>query len=125
MKALYCPKDLNPRAKELWKELCPMLSRKGLLTDEDEHLMKQLCLTIAELEFAEQMILDKGYVMEITTKTGQPYAQVSPYFSIRDKALERFLKLSDRFGMSPAARKKMSIEALLKQPKDSLESLLG
>jgi len=123
-KTLYVPKYLSDEQKSIWRALVPVLIEKGKATHEDQPLLEQLCISWAEVQYAEQQLRDKGYTISSVNKQGGTYTQPSPYVAIRDRAFDRFLKIADRFGMSPIARKNIKEAGVQIDPVKKLEQLL-
>jgi P27 family predicted phage terminase small subunit len=45
-----CPKDIDPKAKRVFRRLSPILTRIGLLTEVDDDMLGVLCQTRSRLE---------------------------------------------------------------------------
>lgn len=88
------PEWLEGYAQEHWDELAPMLQKSGVLTEGDRMNLAILCVLYAQLRFDP---LDY-------------------------KAMDRYLKFSTEFGMTPSSRTR--IKATPEKPKDELESFL-
>jgi len=123
-KTLYVPKYLSDEQKTIWRSLVPVLIEKGKATQEDQPLLEQLCISWSEVQYAEQQLRTNGYTISSVNKQGGTYTQPSPYVTIRDRAFDRFLKIADRFGMSPIARKNIKEAGVQVDPVLELEKLL-
>jgi P27 family predicted phage terminase small subunit len=101
------PKSLSPGAKAVWRSLAPELERDALLTRRDLISFSNLCESAA---LAAQALADmrpdkrKGFVLLDVDESHQGRTRRHPLLMIYRGALEDYLKLSARFGLSPKDR---------------------
>lgn len=106
-----CPAFLKGEAKREWNRQCVQLRRLGIIAKCDRAVLAAYCLAWEEFIEAEAWIAQHGH----TTVTENGYVTTHPLVYVRNNAADRLLKLSDRFGFSPAARARVRTE---KPPKD-------
>ncbi|GAG51434.1 unnamed protein product [marine sediment metagenome] len=110
-----CPAHLKGEAAKEWKRITPLLLDLGLLGKIDRALLSQYCSAWSlfvradrEVETADLvMISDKGFPFQ------------SPWVSIRRGAVEECVRIAGHFGMSPAARTRISVILEGDKPKSS------
>lgn len=107
-------------AREEWFRLCGELLALGMLHRMDRALITAYCETWAEYCEAVQRVRDEGHVV-ISEKGG---AYQHPWVGIKNQAAERLIRLAGHFGLSPAARTRISTPG--KAPEaDPLEELMN
>ena len=112
------PRWLSEEAKKEWRRLAGRLWRVGLLTEADHDALALYCETFASWRRAEEQVRKKGEVM----RTAAGNVIQNPYLSIANRAKRDALVLAREFGMTPAARSRISIESGEEEP--SLAELL-
>ncbi|CEF48235.1 unnamed protein product [uncultured bacterium] len=93
--SLAPPSWLRGRARSHWKELAPILSRAGLLTEGDRAGLAMLCDEFRKV----QLDPDDG------------------------KACDRYRRMLIEFGLTPSSRSRLKSTA--EKPKDRLEEFLA
>lgn len=93
------PPWVTGRARELWDELVGLLLPLGLVTVTDGLMLAQLCRWAARFEEADQAANEA----EVGT------SQWRLMLSIADRATGQMLRLSARFGLTPADRGGLSV----------------
>lgn len=102
----------NKCAKKHWDYIVHQLKRYELISRLDQAALVGYCTAYAHFQMAEEMIgikteFDgKGEILNhgLIQATPQGYSQVSPWWVIRNKALEQMIKIGDLFGMTPSGR---------------------
>lgn len=101
------PSTLSPAARAVWRFLAPELERDALLTRRDRNSFAHLCECAA---IADQALRDmrpdrrKGYVLLDVDESHQGRTRRHPLLMVYRGALEDYLKLSARFGLTPRDR---------------------
>lgn len=113
------PKDLPEEAAAVWKRLAPDLVDKQVLTAWDVDQFAAYCVAVAQYNECRERMGDQ-YVVE--GSMGQMVK--SPYWTQMNEALQQMLRLSSRFGLTPADRAGLTIGAD-EPPKAGGERLLG
>jgi P27 family predicted phage terminase small subunit len=111
------PPHLDRRARVVWRQIVPELSRLGLLTVVDGEALAAYCTAASMAYNARKVLKEKG----MTFKTPSGYLQQRPEVSILNKAMHVIKAFAQEFGLTPSARTRLSTE----QPEDDLDALLG
>jgi P27 family predicted phage terminase small subunit len=101
------PAHLSPDAQVEWNRICKHLSQLGLLTMIDRSMLAAYCQNWSRWVFAEQQIEKLGPVI----KAPSGYPILNPFVAIANKALELMHKFGTEFGLSPASRTRISVDA--------------
>jgi P27 family predicted phage terminase small subunit len=104
-KAPTCPEHLDAEAKKEWKRLSKLLLKLGVLTEADGMALACLCQTWSTLGKAQRKLNETGLLF----KTPSGYVQQSPFVSIVSACGDIVMKLSQEFGLTPAARGRLQI----------------
>lgn len=108
-----CPGHLQDEAKKEWRRISAELLALGLISKIDRAALSAYCAAWAEMVSAERKIAElnasdpesmPGCVL--TTSTG--YQQLSAWVILRNKALDRMMRLASEFGMSPSSRSRVT-----------------
>jgi len=119
-----CPKHLSDDAKAEWRRISKHLEQLGLITEIDRAALAGYCSAWGDYVWAERRIVqlngerrdpnggtiaadetgDRGRIWD----TPSGYKQISVPMQIRNRALEMMAKFLAEFGMSPAARSKVT-----------------
>lgn len=105
------PQGLTTRAKKYWGELVELLHEMGVITLADKSVLELLCETYAEWKSLNHTIKTsyKGKTSYLTiTKDGSEMYRGYPEVSQRADAARRFQSLLSEFGLTPAARSKVT-----------------
>jgi|SRR5271167_2419551 len=94
------PRGIGAGAARVWRRLAPDLVDKGCLTAWDVDLFGAFCVSVAQYSEARQLVAKRG----ATGVGSQDQPVVSPYLRVQAMALAAMLKLSARFGLTPADR---------------------
>lgn len=110
-----CPSHFSPEAKAEWKRITKHLELLGLVTEIDRAALAGYCTAWGDYVWAERRIAEIN--TEAKDKTGESgriwglatgYKQISVPMQIRNRALELMVKFLGEFGMSPAARSRVT-----------------
>ena len=101
------PADLPEEGKAVFKALSRELINCGLMTAVDVEPFYRYVKLLLEYRHADREIAGK-YVIPIKDKEGRlAYFLPNPWLSVRDKAMDRLLRLEKEFGMTPSSRVRM------------------
>jgi P27 family predicted phage terminase small subunit len=121
-KAPPCPKWLEPEAKKEWRRLSKQLEQIGVLTEVDQAAFASYCQAYARWKEAEEFMTQHGTIVK--TKSG--YWQAVPQVSIAQTYLKIMNKIAEQFGLTPAARSRITAGADMKGAViDDMDELLG
>jgi len=98
------PKFLSKEAKREWSRMSVALFSLGLLSEIDRSALSLYCQAWGRVEKYEKIIAEKGELYK--TQNGE--VRVSPVMSILNTAYTQLYKLITEFGLSPAARTRIS-----------------
>lgn len=111
---LSAPYWLNAEASAVWNEVAPHLSKVGLLTQADVHMLGMGCIAVAQFRVAAQEAgneLVKSKTIE--DKDGAPVEtghHVNPWLVAQSMSFKQAMAVFTQFGMSPAARSRVVVE---------------
>ena len=100
-----CPDYLDELAKREWRRLVPILERMRVLTEADGIALASLCQQYAMLQQAQAKLHKTGLLL----KTRSGYIQQSPLVGIITAAVDQVNKLCREFGLTPAARTRLTV----------------
>lgn len=103
-----CPQHLNKEAKREWKRISAELAALGLLTSVDRAALAAYCSSWSRWIDAEENVQKFGAVIK-SPKSGYPVQ--NPYVGIANTSLDQMRKFLIEFGMTPASRARLSVEA--------------
>jgi len=125
-----CPSWLSKNAKKQWKKRVSALERLGLLTEIDDVAYALLCAEIDQFIVSDEFIQQKGIYFAVrgkqpADKEGNPLLDGDgktipapivnlipfPQVAMRNRALQNIKSLLAEFGMTPAARSRISLTA--------------
>lgn len=112
------PSWLDRAAKAHWKELAPMLTRLGVLTEADRPAFTMLCQAWSEWRAAVRML--KGQDTIFVAESG--YTQVTGYVSLERLRKRDYQQLGAKFGLSPSDRTAIKVQP--QQPRSDPLGLL-
>ena len=112
------PRDLSPVAKKEWRRLAKVFLERGIIRPEDQDQLANLCETIATLKEARAELRKK--------KRGRliQKGQVNPLIYLIRDHVRMVNRLGAEFGLSPAARTRLTYDEQASDA-DDLEALLG
>lgn len=104
------PEWLLPQAVEKWDELVPQLEEMGVLAVIDGHALAIYCQCYARWLSAEQFMTAHGVVAIMRNDKGEVKSMTpAAEFFVATKMLEKLNQLGMQFGLSPAARGRLSL----------------
>ena len=103
-----CPPHLDKAAKTEWKRISKELSAVGLLTAVDRAALAAYCQCWSRWVAAEESIRETSLVVK-SAKSGYPIQ--NPFVAIANTALDLMKKFLTEFGLTPASRSRLSVDA--------------
>jgi len=119
-KAPRCPSWLEPEAKKEWKRMSKTLETMGVLTQVDSAAFAGYCQAYARWKEAEEFLTKHGTIF----KTPSGYIQQVPQVSIAQTYLKVMKDFCSEFGLTPAARTRIQIDAEARDTGDPMEDIL-
>lgn len=101
------PAHLSAEAAEQWPRLVRLLMPLGVLTEADGDALAAYCAAYARWADAERHLTEDGVIVK--SPTGYPIQ--NPYLAVANKALEQMDRYLSKFGMTPADRTRVRVEA--------------
>lgn len=101
------PPGMTDGAVRAWKLVAPQLQRLGLLTEIDSHALMLFCEAHATFTTAREKLAATGEVV----RSPKGYPIWNPYLAIRNRSMEQMRQFMIEFGMTPAARSRISTGA--------------
>lgn len=101
-----CPQHLKGEARKEWKRVVAELHRYQMISEVDRGELAMMCTQWARYVEAEEMIekAAKGGGSGLFVKTPNGFPIQSPWLAVSNKAIEQYRGLCADFGMTPAAR---------------------
>lgn len=106
VKTPTCPKELSPTAKKEWRRITRELEPLGMLTALDLAGLAAYCALYARWVEAEDKVREIGMLM----KTPNGYPILNPYLTVAQASLKQMRGYLQEFGLSPAARSRVTVE---------------
>jgi P27 family predicted phage terminase small subunit len=119
-KAPKCPTWLEPEAKKEWKRMSKTLEAIGILTQVDNVAFAGYCQAYARWKEAEEFLTKHGTIF----KTPSGYIQQVPQVSIAQTYLKIMKDFCSEFGLTPAARSRISVSTTEGSSEDPMEEML-
>ena len=101
------PRWLSDEAKREWKRIAPRLHAVGLLTEVDGLALAMLCEAFAQYMAAKTVVDNEGLLL--VSEKGNSYQH--PAAGLMTQARGELMKWAREFGMTPAARSRISVQA--------------
>lgn len=106
----YCPplpEGMGKRASAKWLVIVPLIARQVSLREVDSDALRQYCEAVvlrekAVAELEDEPLLESG-------PNGARYA--NPLMKIISQQEAMMMKLAERFGLDPASRRRLQVEA--------------
>ena len=105
----YITTSDDGRTEEIYYQLISFLEGMKVLSKEDEFALAMLATTIHEVEICTAMIEDVGRTYVTTNQNGDKLIRGHPLIGQRADAMRRAQSLLGEFGLTPAARSKVSV----------------
>ena len=99
-----CPAHLSPTAKAEWKRIAAQLHVVGILTQLDRAALAAYCQAYGRWVEAEMKLKETPALI----RTASGYVQQNPWLQVANKQVELMHKLLAEFGLSPAARSRVT-----------------
>jgi len=103
-----CPEWLSARAAELFFQLTATLLGMGIASPDDQAALAMLASRLEEVELMTAAIEDGGRVYETVGAGGSMMVRARPEVAMRNEAMRHAQSLLGEFGLTPAARSKVS-----------------
>jgi P27 family predicted phage terminase small subunit len=117
------PQFLNPEARAEWKRIVPILCNMGVLTVADGKALAAYCSAYSQLVKCEAAIEKYGLILATLDQlTGVAELSVNPAVRIKSDSLRQMKSFLIEFGLTPASRSKLKINASNDEP-DALDGL--
>lgn len=108
------PEWLHSAAKDVWKEVAPHLAKAKLLTEVDVQALAMGCVAIAQYRQAVRIAGDDLVKAKIVVDDeGKPVSSgehLNPWMIVQSMSFKQAMAIFQQFGMSPAARTRISIQ---------------
>ncbi len=114
---------MNGEERKAWAVIAPELAALGVLTTLDGLALELLASAVAEYRAARAEVAASGSTYWTDSDDGSRLQRQSPNVRIAADAFRRAKGMLIEFGMTPAARTKVS--AVLESGPDPLEEFLG
>ena len=102
------PEWLSERAAEIFAQLSATIDGMGIASPDDQAALAMLASRIEEIEVCTAVIEDAGRTYCTTATSGDRLVRARPEVSMRSEALRHAQSLLAEFGLTPAARSKVS-----------------
>lgn len=106
-----CPAHLTADAKAEWDRIMPLLVRLKVVSELDTAALALYCQAFARWQEAERRIAEQkakgGDGLLVKAPSGYPIQ--NPYLAIANRAMEDCHKYLQQFGLSPAARTRVTV----------------
>ena len=89
-------------AVAVWRDLAPRLRNTHRLQPHHRPMFALFCVYFAEWVVANEDIGRNGHTQKVKTVAGGMMERMRPIVSIRDRAFDMVMKLSERFGLTPS-----------------------
>ncbi len=113
------PDFLGPEALAEWNRLGPELAHLGLLKNADRAAFAAYCEAYGDFQKYTREIKDTGE----TFTTDKGYVGIHPFVALRNKALEKLRQYAAEFGLTPAARSKVTVPETDENPEEKKAEL--
>lgn len=115
------PEHLDEIASAEWDQTIKLMADMGILSKADTTALILYVESYSRYRKAADQVAKYGSVM-VAKKTG--YVYVSPYVAVMNKSLKDCHSLLSEFGLTPAARARLSVKADA-QPDNKWMNLVG
>lgn len=101
-----CPPVLAGPARTEWKRITAQLEKLKVIALVDRGALAAYCMAWGDVVKATNKLKKEGEV--IISEKGGMYQ--NPWVSIRNSAMDRMVKISAEFGMTPSSRARVKVE---------------
>lgn len=109
------PKHLSKGARAAWPKFAKLLNDMGVLSVADGIALERVCETYAETVTARRTLDAAGWYTTVATKSGT-YETRHPAVQVLQQADRRLRAWLAEFGLTPAARTRVSAAEAPRQP---------
>jgi P27 family predicted phage terminase small subunit len=105
-----CPNYLDAVAKQVWRQVLPMLQKMGVLSRIDTNALIRYCTFWSHWRRAEAFIAKHGDVYPLKDGNGRIKCMAQfPQVSIAHKLGMLLTRMEAEFGMTPSARTRIAV----------------
>lgn len=112
------PEHLDGIALEEWYRITPELMKLRMITVLDRAPLVALCQAWGDYIKACETLEEEGEVL--MSDKGNAY--LNPWTGVKSNAMDRILRISSEFGMTPSARSRLKVE--MPTEEDEMKSIL-
>lgn len=102
------PAWLSETAAQHFRRISATLDRMQIASPDDADNLAMLASRLEEIEICTAVIEDSGRTYQTTTQGGDLMHRARPEVAMRNEAMRHAQSLLSEFGLSPAARSKVS-----------------
>jgi P27 family predicted phage terminase small subunit len=110
VKAPTCPAHLDAKGKAIWKKLCALLKAMGVLTEADGFALERLVACYVDIQECRELIERDGRTYETIDQNSNTLIKNNPAVNQLRAADAQFKSYLVEFGLTPAARSKVTVE---------------
>lgn len=115
-----CPDYLSRTGQVAWGRLTVLLDRMGVLTEADAPALERLCDCYTDIIESRKLIARDGRTYKVTTETGDTLIKGNPAVNQLRAADAQFKSYLVEFGLTPAARSKITVSPDGEEKEDPL-----
>jgi len=106
-----CPKQLDKPARAVWRRVAKLAWELGTLTEESADTLARYCRLRVQWDVAMEWIEARGFSFPLL-ENGKPKCFLQyPQVGAANKLSVELLKLEREFGLTPASRQAMGLDA--------------
>lgn len=120
-----CPPHLDAKGKAVWKKLCAILKRMGVLTEADGLALERLCDCYSDILQCRDLVEQAGRTYTTIDQNSNTLIKSNPAVAQLRAADAQFKSYLVEFGLTPAARSKVNVDPDDKKKDDPLGSYFG
>lgn len=105
------PEHLSARGADIFREHAALVAQMGVVSLGDGTALALLAARLEEVEVYSAVIEDLGHVQATKTQRGETVIRARPEVAMRSDAMRHAQSLLTEFGLTPAARSKVSASA--------------
>lgn len=109
-KVPVCPPHLDAKGKTVWKKLCTLLRRMGVMTEADGLALERLCDCYADILACRDLIERDGRTYTTIDQNANTLIKNNPAVNQLRAADAQFKSYLVEFGLTPAARSKVNVD---------------
>mgnify|MGYP000935816214 CR=1 FL=1 len=120
-----CPAYLSDSGKIAWGRLTVILDRIGVLTEADALALERLCDCYSDILASRELIERDGRTYRTVNESGQELMKANPAVAQLRAAESAFRSYLIEFGLTPAARSKVTAAPDANKKADPLGQYFG